>query len=146
MIFPGCKFWFWLPYSAVERDCPAEGPKGRLPVLVAEDNPVNQRIVLALLRSLGAQAELARDGVEAVEKCATGEYAAVLMDCRMPRMDGHEAARQIRALRGPRLPIIALTADAGEGDRQAALDAGMHDYLAKPVQKQALETILRKWT
>jgi signal transduction histidine kinase/CheY-like chemotaxis protein len=145
----GSKFWFWLPYTPVEPDGPDEAapePQGKLPILVAEDNPVNQRIVLALLHSLGARAELAKDGVEAVEKCACGDYAAVLMDCRMPRMDGHEAARHIRALRGPRLPIIALTADAGEHDRQDALDAGMHDFLTKPVRKQALEMMLRKWT
>jgi hypothetical protein len=147
----GSRFWFWLPLEpariAPEPAAGSAGPalRSELPVLVAEDNPVNRKVALALLRSLGLAAETANDGLEAVQKCASGQYAIVLMDCHMPGIDGYEATRRIRALPRPRMPIVALTAGAGQNERLAALDAGMDDFLAKPVRRQELADTLAKW-
>lgn len=145
----GSRFWFWLPLRPARgaglQACLAKLEPNNLPVLVAEDNPVNRKVALALLRSLGVTAEVAIDGFEAVAKCSAKPYAAVLMDCHMPGMDGCEATRRIRALNRERMPIIALTAGAEEVERQAAFAAGMDDFLAKPVRRQALEQMLHKW-
>src|SRR5690606_36541540 len=102
-------------------------------VLLVEDNPVNQTVIEAMLRSLGYQVSLVSDGAQAVHSTSQRNYAAVLMDCRLPVMDGYEATRQIRQLQTySKTPIIALTANALQGDREACLQAGMNDYLAKP--------------
>jgi CheY-like chemotaxis protein len=115
------------------------------PVLVVEDNPVKQRVAMALVRSFGLAVELANNGVEAVAKCSSTDYAAVLMDCQMPEMDGFEATRHIRARKGRRVPIIALTAGAAASDRKFAIDAGMDDFLSKPVQRAELAQLLDRW-
>ena len=87
--------------------------------------------------------------MEALQALATADYDVVLMDCEMPEMDGYEATRRIRerpaGTRNPRIPIIAITADAMTGDRDKCLQAGMNDYLAKPVEPQQLADILEKW-
>ncbi|MGY2172813.1 ATP-binding protein [Pseudomonas gingeri] len=115
-------------------------------VLLVEDNPVNQTVIEAMLRSLGFEVSLAHDGIEAVELAKTGDFAAILMDCRLPLVDGYEATRQIRQLPdGAQLPIIALTANALQGDREQCLAAGMNDYLAKPFKRTDLQQILRRW-
>lgn len=115
-------------------------------VLLVEDNPVNQTVIEAMLRSLGYQVSLVGDGQQAVQSCAQQDYAAILMDCRLPLMDGYEATRQIRQLEhGSRVPIIALTANALQGDREACLQAGMNDYLAKPFKRADLQRILLRW-
>jgi PAS domain S-box-containing protein len=116
-------------------------------ILVAEDNPTNQEVVLAILRKLGYEADLATNGKDAVEALERAEYAAILMDCEMPEMDGYEATQQIRksGTLSAGIPIIAVTADAMSGDREKALAAGMSDYLAKPIQPQQLADALRKW-
>ncbi|NVZ99770.1 ATP-binding protein [Pseudomonas gingeri] len=115
-------------------------------VLLVEDNPVNQTVIEAMLRSLGFEVSLAHDGIEAVEQAKGGDFAAILMDCRLPLVDGYEATRQIRQLPdGAQLPIIALTANALQGDRQQCLQAGMDDYLAKPFKRTDLQQILRRW-
>jgi signal transduction histidine kinase/ActR/RegA family two-component response regulator len=115
-------------------------------VLLVEDNPVNQTVIEAILRSLGYQVSLVGDGQQAVQSCSQQEYAAVLMDCRLPLMDGYEATRQIRQLEQYRqIPIIALTANALQGDREACLEAGMNDYLAKPFKRADLQRILLRW-
>lgn len=106
-------------------------------VLVAEDNKVNQQVVLALLHQAGIEADVVGNGTRAVEAVSRHEYAAVLMDVQMPVMDGLEAARRIRALpgnRGERLPIVAMTAHAMRGDRERCLAAGMNGYVSKPIE------------
>ena len=115
-------------------------------VLLVEDNPVNQTVIEAMLRSLGYQVSLVSDGAQAVHSTSQRNYAAVLMDCRLPVMDGYEATRQIRQLQTySKTPIIALTANALQGDREACLQAGMNDYLAKPFKRADLERILLRW-
>jgi len=126
---------------------PPEAPMlGR--VLVAEDNPINQMVATRILKRIGFESDVANDGHEAIEALTKRSYVAVLMDCQMPRVDGFEATRQIRAMEegGPRrTPIIAMTANAMQGDREACLASGMDDYLTKPVDAQVLKTALMAW-
>ncbi len=119
----------------------------RARLLVAEDNAINQTIAVRLLAKLGYRAEVVATGTEAVEAFTRGGYDAVLMDCQMPEMDGFEATRAIRAREGdgPHTPIIALTANAMEGDRDRCLAAGMDDYIAKPVKIEQLAEVLARW-
>ena len=128
-----------------EHLAPAQSGQGQ-PVLLVEDNPVNQTVIEAMLRSLGYQVSLVGDGAQAVHQVTQQDYAAILMDCRLPIMDGYEATRQIRRLpECTDLPIIALTANALQGDREACLQAGMNDYLAKPFKRADLQQILQRW-
>ena len=112
-----------------------------LRILVAEDNPVNQQVAMALLKRLGHRADMAGNGLEALEAIRAVPYDVVLMDIQMPEMDGFEATRAIRALPNDssRVPIIAMTANALKGDEQRCLEAGMDAYLAKPVNLAALK-------
>ena len=115
-------------------------------VLLVEDNPVNLTVIEAMLRSLGFTVSIATDGAQAVHSAANQAFEAILMDCRLPTLDGYEATRQIRQLPGcGDLPIIALTANALQGDREACLSAGMNDYLAKPFKRTDLQQILQRW-
>jgi len=115
-------------------------------VLLVEDNPVNQSVIEAMLRSLGFEVSLAMDGAQAVDLVGQQRFAAVLMDCRLPHVDGYEATRRIRQLPGSAgLPIIALTASALQGDRERCLAAGMNDYLSKPFKRTDLQRILQRW-
>ena len=116
-------------------------------VLVAEDNATNRKLASRMLQRLGYQVILAHDGREAVEMIQSEKVAAVLMDCQMPVLDGYEATRQIRQLSGPAasVPIIALTANAMEGDEMRCLVAGMDDYLSKPVDPRQLAETLERW-
>jgi two-component system, sensor histidine kinase and response regulator len=117
-----------------------------LTVLVAEDNPVNQKLAIALLRRRNAVVTIATNGVEAVSLWASGDYDLVLMDIQMPEMDGLEACGIIRSreLTGQRIPIVAVTARAMTGDREECLAAGMDAYLSKPIRSaELLETIDR---
>ena len=115
-------------------------------VLLVEDNPVNQTVIEATLRSLGYEVCVVSDGAQAIHQANTEDYVAILMDCRLPIIDGYEATRQIRQLAGCRtVPIIALTANALQGDRENCLQAGMNDYLAKPFKRTDLEQILQCW-
>jgi two-component system, sensor histidine kinase and response regulator len=115
-------------------------------ILLAEDNPVNQKVAANLLKKGGYRFDIADNGLQAVQMAATGNYNLVLMDCQMPEMDGLEATTAIRLLGGrfEQLPIIAMTANAMDGDRETCITAGMNDYLTKPVQAEVLyETIDR---
>jgi signal transduction histidine kinase/CheY-like chemotaxis protein len=116
-------------------------------VLVVEDNAVNRKVVVSMLRKLGYPAEVACNGQDALNALRQGRYSAVLMDCQMPIMDGFEATRLIRGLGGEvaGVPIIALTANAMDGDRERCLQAGMNDYLAKPLQMPELKAMLATW-
>jgi signal transduction histidine kinase/DNA-binding response OmpR family regulator/HPt (histidine-containing phosphotransfer) domain-containing protein/HAMP domain-containing protein len=124
---------------------------GPISILVAEDNPVNQEVARRLLSKLGCEPDVVANGREAVEASAHGRYAAILMDCQMPVLDGYEATVAIRereAAAGPptpRIPIIALTAAAMPGDRERCLAAGMNDYVSKPMTLERLAETLRRW-
>ncbi|MET0525275.1 MAG: response regulator [Nocardioides sp.] len=123
---------------------PETGSRRR--VLVVEDNPVNQMVAVGLLDALGYDAETADDGVEAVEIFDPERFDCVLMDVQMPRLDGYAATRAIRE-RGDarRVPVLAMTAAAIEGERERCLAAGMDDYLTKPVDPEALGAALTTW-
>jgi CheY-like chemotaxis protein len=111
-----------------------------LRILLAEDNVVNQKLAMRLLQQMGYRADLASNGIEAVESVARQTYDVVLMDVQMPELDGLEAARRITALwkPGERPRIVAMTANAMQGDREECLAAGMDDYLTKPIRVERL--------
>lgn len=115
-------------------------------ILLVEDNPVNQTVIEAMLRSLGYRVTLVADGIQAVRSAERQRYDAILMDCRLPVLDGYSATREIRTHEnGRQVPIIALTANALQGDRENCLQAGMNDYLAKPFKRAELQRILQRW-
>ena len=122
------------------------GEQRSLLILVVEDNPVNQVVTEELLLAAGHIVTVADNGAEALEQLAAGDVEMVLMDCQMPVMDGFEATRRIRALEAesgaPRLPIIAVTANAVKGDRERCLEVGMDDYIAKPIDVPKLEAAI----
>ena len=119
-------------------------------VLLVEDNSVNQRVATLMLRRLGAEVELAVDGLDAIDAWQERSFDLILMDCEMPRLDGYGATQQIRAnadacANATSVPIIALTAHAMEGDRERCLAAGMNDYLRKPFTLAQLSALLERW-
>ncbi len=133
--------------SATAAEAPAEDSGGEVEprILVAEDNVVNQRVALKMLERLGYSAEVADDGREALDAMRATRYDLVFMDIQMPELDGLEVTRRIRATPGGDAPaIIAMTANAMEGDREACLAAGMNDYIAKPVRLEDLATVLQR--
>src|SRR6202022_4423837 len=141
------------------RNCPPdEAPKAPLDqqtqmhrrgarLLVAEDNVVNQQVILGILGSLGYSADVVANGLEAVEAAARIPYSAILMDCRMPEMDGYTAATTIRQSQSQsrRIPIIALTADVVSDARVKAHAAGMNDYITKPIKADELASVIDRW-
>jgi CheY-like chemotaxis protein/HPt (histidine-containing phosphotransfer) domain-containing protein len=116
-------------------------------VLVAEDNTVNQLVIVSMLEARGVTADVAATGVEAVDAWARIPYDLVLMDCRMPEMDGYEATREIRRREqdAKRTPVVAMTAAALPSDRQRCLEAGMDDHVAKPVRARDLDAVLARY-
>jgi signal transduction histidine kinase/DNA-binding response OmpR family regulator len=119
-------------------------------VLLVEDNPVNREVAVAMLEQFGCEIEVAKNGLEAVQALEQASYDIVLMDCQMPVMDGYEATAQIRRREasegsGRRVSIVALTANAVEGDREKCLAADMDDYLSKPFTMAALKDALERW-
>ena len=160
----GSTFWFTLPLRPAtgDRTAPAGAaasqagspvspqgiaPASALRILVADDNPVNQQVAAGMLRRGGHQVDVVGDGAAAIEAVAKGNYHLVLMDIEMPEMDGFEATRRIRALGSPigAVPIIALTAHAMRGDEARCIDAGMSDYMPKPISRQRLDEAVRTW-
>jgi CheY-like chemotaxis protein len=117
-----------------------------LRVLIVEDFAPNQKVARHILQRLGCEVDLAANGVEALEALEKSDYDIVLMDCQMPEMDGYEATRRYREIEvergGRRVPIIAVTANALPGDREQCLDAGMDDYVAKPIKLETLRDAL----
>jgi CheY-like chemotaxis protein/HPt (histidine-containing phosphotransfer) domain-containing protein len=117
-------------------------------VLLAEDNPVNQAVALGMLEAMGLAVDIADNGRQAVDRFAADRYDLVLMDWQMPELDGFAATAEIRRREqasGAHLPIVALTANAIDGDREICIAAGMDDYLAKPFTRGQLATTLARW-
>jgi CheY-like chemotaxis protein len=154
----GTKFWFEIETTAVlavakERlqAVPPLNHFSTVPpetkILVAEDNPVNQLVIEAVLNNLGLEPEIVTNGIEALKRIKSTHIDLVLMDCHMPEMDGFETTRKIRSLSGEvkDVPIIALSASALDADRNACMDAGMDDFLSKPVQPDTLEKMISKY-
>ena len=119
----------------------------RPPVLVVEDTLVNQVVAAKMLARAGYRADIAENGLEALHALTQKAYGAVLMDCQMPALDGYETSAEIRRREqdGPRIPIIAMTANSMQGERKRCLDAGMDDYLAKPLRNELLQAALARW-
>jgi PAS domain S-box-containing protein len=134
----------------ITRHALAERDKRGVRILLAEDNPINQRVALKVLEKLGYLAEAVGNGVEALEALARRRFDLVLMDVQMPEMDGMEATRRIRdprsAVHDHEIPVLALTAHAMRQDRDACLAAGMNDYLCKPIKPDELAAALARWT
>jgi CheY-like chemotaxis protein len=125
--------------SAKARLDPEMAARHPLRILLAEDNAVNQKLALRILQQMGYRADLASNGIEAVESVARQTYDVILMDVQMPEMDGLEATRQITAKWPDARPrIVAMTANAMQGDREMCLEAGMDDYLTKPIRVERL--------
>jgi CheY-like chemotaxis protein len=116
-------------------------------ILLVEDNLVNQKVATAMLKKLGCNVIVVPNGARALEQIALRTFDLIFMDCQMPIMDGFEATRAIRQMVGAihDIPIVAMTAHALKEDRQRCLDVGMNDYLAKPVHREALINILKKY-
>jgi PAS domain S-box-containing protein len=129
---------------------PTENPvQSYVKVLVVEDNKVNQRLAMRMLEKYGCRVDVAANGHEAIDATARITYDCIFMDCQMPEMDGFKATaviRQREAQTGHHIPIIAMTANAMQGDRERCLEAGMDDYVSKPVKGEALRAVLQHWT
>ena len=158
----GSRFWFMLPTAKAQADKIVAPPKIFGPttshkakdikdakLLVAEDHPVNRLLLTTLLKKWGAtNVDIAENGHQAVEKFKSSSYDAILMDCQMPEMDGYEATGIIRDLEkktDTHTLIIAITANAMQGDRETCLKAGMDEYISKPLDPQKLQAFLKQW-
>jgi CheY-like chemotaxis protein len=152
----GSVFWFSIPLAtataplvtAPQPSIPA-ATRRELRVLVVEDNVVNQQVATGLLRRHGVEATVAQNGLEALDRLATGAFDLVLMDVQMPMLDGLTATRAIRRGEGGErhrhVPIVAMTANAMQGDKDDSLAAGMDDYLTKPISAAKMAALLEKW-
>ncbi|MDD3364636.1 MAG: ATP-binding protein, partial [Syntrophomonas sp.] len=165
----GSTFWFVLPFTLSTGkldECTGENQlepksppvsvansdgvltKPKLPILLVEDDQVAGMVAQFQLKKLGFSVQLVTNGSEAVDAALNNDYALVFMDCHMPGMDGFQATQAIREgelCLGRHIPIIAVTARAMEGDREMCLDAGMDDYISKPVELQKMKRILDHW-
>jgi CheY-like chemotaxis protein/HPt (histidine-containing phosphotransfer) domain-containing protein len=155
----GSRFWFTVPMkespgnapgpvTPVSQPAPEPVPDARR-ILLAEDNAVNREVLTAMLHQLGYQADQVENGYEAWCAVETARYDLVLMDCQMPEMDGYEAIRRIRdrpagALNAG-IAVVAVTASAMAGDRDKCMQAGMDDYLSKPIEPEQLARVLNQW-
>jgi PAS domain S-box-containing protein len=131
----------------VTRHSISEKVRQGLRVLLAEDNPINQKLAVILLQKAGYSVDFVENGLQAVEQVKKGVYCMVLMDVQMPEMDGYDATREIRKLEGDvrHIPIIAMTAGAMKGDRELCLAAGMDDYISKPLKPELLFATMKQW-
>ncbi len=150
---PGRGSCFWIELSAPVVDAvplperPKPAAPGAARVLIVDDHPINLEIGVALLTLVGCEVDVAENGKEAVEKAGAADYDIILMDIHMPRMDGLEATRAIKALRGPagKVPIIAMSADALPRQVERCYAAGMVDHIAKPIQREVLYAKIERW-
>ena len=158
----GSTFWFTLKLELTDKNTydnsrkddslnhMKEKVKIKLKILLAEDNPINQKVALVNLNNMGHQVEIAKTGKEAVEKFMQNEFDLIFMDIQMPEMDGIEATKKIREIEKQRavsrkIPIIAMTANTMEGDREIYLQSGMNDYVSKPFKQNELIAIFSKY-
>jgi len=132
-----------LPNIACSKPSPSEIKDRSLRILMAEDNPVNQKVALSMLKRIGYRADVAANGFEVLQALERQPYDVVLMDVQMPEMDGFEATRRIRSL-GSKICIIAMTAHALNGDKRACLDVGMDEYVSKPIRMEELQKVLER--
>jgi len=154
----GSEFWFTANFKCTDKKI--ESTKdvvvdyGNLQfdakVLLVEDNPINLMVAQKMLEKVGLKPSLANNGIEALEQLKSQSFDLVLMDCQMPEMDGFDATREIRklaikAINAQPLPIVAMTANVMSGDRERCLDVGMDDYIGKPVRRDELASILKRW-
>jgi CheY-like chemotaxis protein len=146
----GSTFWFTLHFGIADRNIQHRSPtaltlKDRR-VLLAEDNPVNQKVCVKLLEKIGCTVEVAANGKEAVRAWESGRFDVILMDCQMPELDGYQATQQIRARESSsrRTPIIALTAHAMKGADEECRAAGMNDYITKPIDSELLKACIAR--
>jgi two-component system sensor histidine kinase/response regulator len=136
--------------DTIRRKTSSPGPMAGRPwsILVAEDNAVNQKLALAMLKRMGLKAIIARNGEEAIACWRETHPDLILMDVQMPELDGLDATRRIRGIElasGTHIPIIAMTAHAMRGDRERCLEAGMDDYISKPISGAALEQTIARF-
>ncbi len=154
----GSQFWFTADFQ-----CSDKKPESRIElaanktilqldakILLVEDNLINQMVAQKMLEKVGLKPVLANNGVEALRQLDEQTFDLVLMDCQMPEMDGFDATREIRklnikAINQKLIPVVAMTANVMSGDRERCLEVGMNDYIAKPVQRERLESVLEKW-
>ncbi|WP_417598602.1 ATP-binding protein [Oceanospirillum sp.] len=155
----GSVFWFNIPVQIKQEQLIASSAQNQAPseispavhesesVLVVEDNPVNAKLITTILRRMGYETELAENGRIALEMCHGKKYSLIMMDCQMPVMDGLTCSHEIRRGSGPNrnTAIVALTANVMAVDRQSCLDAGMQDFLAKPLDMNLLQQSLKRW-
>jgi two-component system, sensor histidine kinase len=159
----GSTFWFVLPLRRLESTGslmlpssfetkplappPSSRGAGTRKILVAEDNPINQEVIREVLSELGYDAFIVENGREALSALEQEAYPLVLMDCQMPELDGYGAAREVRRREegSHRIPLIAVTAHAFEGERQKAISAGMDDYVTKPISASVLGEVIERW-
>lgn len=159
----GTTFWFEIPLDVIERSSVGQAaaqaspqekkteshfPKAK--VLVAEDNSTNQMVITAILKRLEITAHVVNNGLEAVDAFKRDDYDLILMDVQMPEMDGCTATRKIRELEKSedgeqRLPIVALTANVMQDDRNTCIESGMDDFLGKPVRRELLGQVLERY-
>ena len=158
----GSTFWFTATFETVKQSSPGFAETGSaiepsvnllatassLKMLIVDDNAVNRRVAQRMLQKLGFQPDLVNNGMEALETVLNNDYRIVFMDCQMPVMDGYEATRQIRTELSPQKQqptIIAMTANALQGDREKCIESGMDDYLSKPLNTHDLKDIILRW-
>jgi CheY-like chemotaxis protein len=152
----GSTFWFTLPTYNTETTVsePAQSYTSATKqtttnksILVVEDDLINQELIITMLASMNINADVAGDGIEALDRIENNDYALILMDMNMPRMDGIETTIEIRKLKSykNKLTIIALTANAMSGDKEKCLEAGMNDYIGKPVSLDTLRECINNW-
>jgi CheY-like chemotaxis protein len=135
--------------SLITRHILSENRKTGIRLLLAEDNPINQKLAVITLQKANYQVDAVETGSQALEKVKTNQYSLVLMDVQMPEMDGFESTRRIReweTQNGQHIPIIAMTAHAMAGDRERCINAGMDDYVSKPLDPRVLFNVIDRWT
>jgi CheY-like chemotaxis protein len=135
-------------HTVISPSHPDASNNGGLRILLAEDNPANVKLTTLVLAKAGFRVDVARNGHEAVAKYTSspGTFDLILMDVQMPEMDGLKATKAIREKGFDTIPIIAMTANAMKGDRENCLDAGMNDYIPKPIRRENVLEVIRKWT